>query len=91
MAEDEGEAELGITLAADAQGQSIGFEAIEMVCAWLFARTNIARILVITNADNKRALALLERTPFQHTHDTNDVIDGTPRRSGGSSDVAAKP
>lgn len=77
IADNESEAELGITLAAGAQGQSIGFDAVEMVCAWLFVQTKIARIVAITHADNKHALALLERTPFQHTHDTIDEIDGT--------------
>lgn len=82
IAEDESEAELGITLARDVQRQSIGFEAVEMVCAWLFTQTKIARIVAITHADNKRALSLVARTPFQHTHDTHDVIDGvaTPER-----------
>ncbi|MEP5154043.1 GNAT family N-acetyltransferase [Planktotalea sp.] len=76
------EIELGITLAADAQGRNIGFEAVEMITAWLFARTQIDRIVAITHADNKRALSLLSRTPFKHTHDTHDVIDGvaTPER-----------
>ena len=68
IADNESEAELGITLAADAQGQSIGFEAIEMVCAWLFAQTKIARICVqspmqITNA---RLLCLNGRLSSTH-------------------------
>ena len=78
IAQDKSEAELGITLAATAQGKSIGFEAVEMVCAWLFAQTQINRIVAITHAQNTRALALLARSPFLHTHDTNDIIDGTP-------------
>ena len=82
ISDDESEAELGITLSRDVQGKSIGFEAVEMVCAWLFSQTKIRRIVAITHAQNKPALALLARTPFQHTHDTNQVIDGvaTPER-----------
>jgi RimJ/RimL family protein N-acetyltransferase len=82
IATDECDAELGITLAASAQGRSIGFEAVEMICAWLFVQTKINRIVAITHAQNTRALALLARSPFEHTHDTNDVIDGvaTPER-----------
>ena len=72
------EAELGITLAASAQGTGLGFEAVELVCGWLFQETQIDRIVAITHAQNKRALALLARTPFQYTHDTNDLVDGTP-------------
>ena len=78
IAEDGSEAELGITLAGDSQGHGLGFEAVELVCTWLFEQTQIKRIVAITHAANTRALALLERTPFQHTHDTNDVINGTP-------------
>lgn len=82
ISDDENEAELGISLSRDVQGKSIGFEAVEMVCAWLFTQTKIRRIIAITHAQNKSALALLARTPFQHTHDTNGVIDGveTPER-----------
>lgn len=78
ISQDQSEAELGITLASDAQGQSLGYEAVELVCTWLFEQTQIKRIVAITHARNKRALALLARTPFVHTHDTNDLIDGTP-------------
>lgn len=78
IAKDESEAELGITLATDAQGHGLGFEAVEMICEWLFAQTPITRIVAITHARNERALALLARSPFHHTHDTNDVIDGIP-------------
>ncbi len=78
ISEDESEAELGITLAADAQGRNLGFEAVKLVCAWVFKQTTITRIVAITHAQNARALALLARTPFQHTHDTNDVINGIP-------------
>ncbi len=82
IAEDQREAELGITLASGAQGRGLGFEAVELVCGWLFEQTQIERIVAITHAQNTRALALLSRTPFQHTHDTNEVIDGveTPER-----------
>ncbi|MGH1373007.1 GNAT family N-acetyltransferase [Planktotalea sp.] len=82
IALDGSEAELGITLARAAQGRSIGFEAVEMVCAWLFEQTEINRIVAISHAQNTRALALLARSPFEHTHDTNDLIDGveTPER-----------
>ena len=82
ITEDESQAELGITLALDLQGKGLGFEAVEMVCAWLFEQTKISRIVAITHAQNARALALLARSPFQHTHDTNDVIEGiaTPER-----------
>lgn len=72
------EAELGITLSRAAQGKGLGLEAVELVCAWLFQHTQIERIIAITHAENTRALALLERTPFQHTHDTHEVIGGVP-------------
>jgi RimJ/RimL family protein N-acetyltransferase len=77
IAKDGAEAELGITLARSAQGHGLGFEAVEMICDWLFAYTSIERIVAITHAQNERALVLLARSPFQHTHDTNDMIDGT--------------
>jgi len=78
IAQDAQEAELGITLTADAQGQGLGFEAVELVCHWLFQETAINRIVAITHAQNTSALALLARTPFQHTHDTNEIIKGIP-------------
>lgn len=76
LAGDQSEAELGITLSRAAQGQSLGFEAVTLVCDWLFDQVPIGRIVAITHARNAAALALLARTPFEHTHDTHDVIDG---------------
>lgn len=78
LAKDGSEAELGITLSRAAQGKGLGFEAVTLVCDWLFAQTQIGRIVAITHAGNARALALLRRSAFRHTHDTNDVLDGVP-------------
>jgi ribosomal-protein-alanine N-acetyltransferase len=78
MSEDRRDAELGITLAAGAQGKSLGLAAVTLVCDWLFDQVPIERIAAITHAENVWALALLARTPFVHTHDTNDVMDGVP-------------
>lgn len=78
LSDDGTEAELGITLSTAAQGKGLGFEAVEMVCTWLFAQSGITRIIAITHAQNAPALALLARSRFVHTHDTCDEIDGVP-------------
>lgn len=76
MSEDIEDAELGITLASGVQGKGLGFEAVELVCDWLFAQSRISRIVAITHVENERALALLSRTAFVHTHDTREKIEG---------------
>ncbi|UWQ19139.1 GNAT family N-acetyltransferase [Jannaschia sp. M317] len=55
------EVELGITLARAAQGQGLGQEAVQTAARYIFDATDAARILVITDARNTGALALVAR------------------------------
>jgi len=57
----EDEAELGITLAADAQGRGLATEAAEAVVAGLRAHTGVRRLVGITDVRNTSSARLLER------------------------------
>ena len=58
---DGSEAELGITLAADAQGRGLATEAAEAVVAGLRAHTGVRRLVGITDVRNTPSARLLER------------------------------
>ena len=57
----EDEAELGITLAADAQGRGLAIEAAQAVVAGLRAHTGVRRLVGITDVRNTSSARLLER------------------------------
>ena len=57
----EDEAELGITLAVDAQGRGLATEAAEAVVAGLRAHTGVRRLVGITDVRNTSSARLLER------------------------------
>lgn len=78
IAGDQSEAELGISLSQNAQGLGLRYTAVTLVADWIFAQTPVMRILAITDAHNLPALRLLKRTAFQRTHDTSEIVDGTP-------------
>ncbi len=58
---DGSEAELGITLAGDAQGRGLATEAAEAVVAGLRAHTGVRRLVGITDVRNTPSARLLER------------------------------
>lgn len=80
VAKDETEAELGISLARAAQGQGWGLQAVNAICAVIFQRTKVARIVAITDVRNAAALALLERSAFAYVETWETSADDGPLR-----------
>lgn len=54
------EAELGITLSRTRQGRGLGFAAVQLIVNWIFAQTDVVKVVAITDARNLRAHALLQ-------------------------------
>jgi RimJ/RimL family protein N-acetyltransferase len=60
-AEDERQAEIGFTLAREYHGKGLGFEAATSVLAYTFAELKLHRVTAVTDCENARSVALLER------------------------------
>lgn len=60
------EAELGITLSRTRQGRGLGFAAVQLIVNWIFAQTDVAKVVAITDARNQRAQALLQHLGWPH-------------------------
>jgi len=60
-------AELGVTLAADSQGQGLGSEAVLQALAMLFESSDIARVVAITDTRNHATVRLLQRVGMKLT------------------------
>jgi RimJ/RimL family protein N-acetyltransferase len=60
-------AELGVTLAAESQGQGLGSEAVLQALAMLFESSDIARVVAITDTRNRATVRLLQRVGMKLT------------------------
>ena len=78
VALDHSAAELGITLSAQAQGKSQGYEAVNLIVDWIFAYTDVPKIVAITDQRNTGAQALLKRLgwPYVETLGPEVEIEG---------------
>jgi RimJ/RimL family protein N-acetyltransferase len=64
----DGSAEIGITLARDAQGRGLATEAIGLLISLLFERPGIDRVRGITDARHAASARLLARAGLRHMH-----------------------
>ena len=55
------QAEIGFTMARSAQGKGLAFEAAACVLDYAFTKLKLHRVIAITDCDNERSIALLER------------------------------
>jgi aminoglycoside 6'-N-acetyltransferase len=69
LAPDGKEAELGISLAREAQGRGLALEAAQTVVAGLRAHTAARRLLGITDVRNAPSARLLERLGMEREHE----------------------
>jgi [ribosomal protein S5]-alanine N-acetyltransferase len=60
-------AELGVTLAAQSQGQGLGSEAVLQALAMLFESSDITRVVAITDTRNHATVRLLQRIGMKLT------------------------
>lgn len=61
-------AEIGVTLARDAQGRGLATEAIGLLIGLLFEMPGVDRVRGITDARNAASARLLARAGLRHTH-----------------------
>jgi RimJ/RimL family protein N-acetyltransferase len=78
VSEDAKEAEIGFTLAREAQGFGLGTEALRELIDLIFNHTDVGRIVAITDERNTRAHRLLLRTGFRKAHATSGMFRGQP-------------
>jgi RimJ/RimL family protein N-acetyltransferase len=71
-------AELGFTLAAEWHGRGLGSEAVLEAVAMLLDRTDIARVVSITDTRNHASISLLLRVGMKLTETMNSVFRGEP-------------
>lgn len=64
----EGSAEIGVTLARDAQGRGLASEAIGLLVSLLFELPGVDRVRAMTDARNAASARLLARAGLRHTH-----------------------
>lgn len=72
LALDNSRAEIGFTLAREAQGTGLGTEAVREAIALVFAGTSVARIVAVTDARNTKSIQLLQRLGLTLT-ETNEA------------------
>jgi RimJ/RimL family protein N-acetyltransferase len=78
VSEDANEAEIGFTLASEAQGSGLATEAVRELIDLIFTQTDVGRIVANTDERNTRAHRLLMRTGFRKASTTHGVFRGQP-------------
>ena len=69
-------AQIGFTLAREAQGRGLGTEAVAAAVALVFAHTSAARVVGITDARNAASVRLLERAGLRRFATLDAVFHG---------------
>lgn len=78
MGADGRRAEIGFSLARDAQGDGLGTEAVRGLMQFVFARTDVMAIIAVTDDRNLGAGRLLERVGMQTIERLRTVFRGEP-------------
>jgi RimJ/RimL family protein N-acetyltransferase len=76
---DDKHAELGVTLAAESQGQGLGSEAVLQALAMLFESSDITRVVAITDTRNHATVHLLQRVGMKLTETLDSGACGEAR------------
>jgi RimJ/RimL family protein N-acetyltransferase len=72
------EAEIGFTLAREAQGSGLGTEAVRVLIDLIFDLTHVGRIVATVDERNTPAHRLLMRTGFLQAETTSGLFRGEP-------------
>lgn len=78
VAADGAQAEIGFTLAPQAQGRGLGTAAVRSALALLFEHTAVVRIIAVTDARNEPSLRLLERVGMARIATQPALFRGQP-------------
>ena len=69
-------AEIGFTLARDAQGQGLGTEAVRGLIQVIFEQTSVGEVVAVTDERNLPAGGLLERVGMRKVESLRTVFRG---------------
>jgi RimJ/RimL family protein N-acetyltransferase len=75
---DDERAEVGFTIARDAQGVGLGTEAVRALIHFIFGHTNVTAVLAVTDERNVQARRLLLRVGMRNVEIRCAVFRGTP-------------
>lgn len=78
VAADGGSAEIGFTLARASQGRGLAAEAVGAAIRLVFDRTEVARVVAVTDARNGAAIRLLERLGMRRVASAPATFRGEP-------------
>jgi ribosomal-protein-alanine N-acetyltransferase len=78
LAGDQLSAEIGFTLAREAQGRGIAIKAVRKALQLVFQLTRVTQVFGITDTRNAASIRLLERAGFRHGDTRNVVFKGEP-------------
>lgn len=70
------EAEIGFSICRESQGRGLGTEAIGVMIEYLFERTEIRRVIGVTDARNIAAMKLLKRLGMQRLQTNKAMFRG---------------
>ncbi len=73
---DDRRAEIGFTLARDAQGRGLGTEAVRGLIRFIFERTDVTEVVAVTDERNLPAGRLLERVGMRRVESLRTVCRG---------------
>jgi RimJ/RimL family protein N-acetyltransferase len=76
VAADGGQAEIGFTLEAAAQGRGLATEAVRAAIGLVFERTAVARVVAVTDARNLPSVRMLDRLGMRRVETVPAVFRG---------------
>jgi RimJ/RimL family protein N-acetyltransferase len=75
---DERRAEVGVTIAREAQGGGLGTEAVRGLIEFIFEQTDVTEVGAVTDERNIPAARLLERVGMRNIETVHTVVRGKP-------------
>ena len=71
-------AEVGFTIAGEAQGAGLGTEAVRGLIALVFEQTAVTEVVAVTDHRNTPAVRLVERVGMRNTETVHTLFRGEP-------------
>ena len=71
-------AEVGFTIASEAQGAGLGTEAVRALIALIFEQTDVTEVVAVTDHRNIPAVRLVERVGMRNTESVHTLFRGEP-------------
>ena len=78
VAADAPRAEVGFTVAGEAQGGGLGTDAVRALIAFIFEQTDVKEVVAVTDQRNIPAIRLLERVGMRNVETLHTTFRGEP-------------